>query len=261
MTQVGEQAATTRAAVENIAYLAALLAVNLAVMNLLPLPALDGGKIFFLVINALSACSCSKSKIPAKYENYVHFGRIDPAAGADGGHHVQRCVEADTLRGDTMSRQIHGGRCGRGRRRTGEHPVHVQYPPRRTWRPRCSRSCGWRRRVRDHPGGGARIWRRRRPWAPSSRSHPHPAGGGHPLSTTSWRWSACGRGIDKIRINPGNIGSKGAGAGRGGRLPRRGHPHPHRRQRRLTGAEICWQKRRRDPRGAGGERHGAMSAC
>lgn len=54
MTQVGEQAATTRAAVENIAYLAALIAVNLAVMNLLPLPALDGGKIFFLVINAVS---------------------------------------------------------------------------------------------------------------------------------------------------------------------------------------------------------------
>ena len=59
MTQVGEQAATTRAAVENIAYLAALIAVNLAVMNLLPLPALDGGKIFFLVINAeIGRASC-----------------------------------------------------------------------------------------------------------------------------------------------------------------------------------------------------------
>ena len=30
-------------------YLAALIAVNLAVMNLLPLPALDGGRIFFLL--------------------------------------------------------------------------------------------------------------------------------------------------------------------------------------------------------------------
>ena len=75
MTQVGEQAATTRAAVENIAYLAALVAVNLAVMNLLPLPALDGGKIFFLVINAVSM-QLFKKQIPAKYENYIHFAGL-----------------------------------------------------------------------------------------------------------------------------------------------------------------------------------------
>lgn len=75
MTQVGEQAATTQAAVENIAYLAALIAVNLAVMNLLPLPALDGGKIFFLVINAVSM-QLFKKQIPAKYENYIHFAGL-----------------------------------------------------------------------------------------------------------------------------------------------------------------------------------------
>ena len=75
MTQVGEQAATTRAAMENIAYLAALIAVNLAVMNLLPLPALDGGKIFFLVINAVSM-QLFKKQIPAKYENYIHFAGL-----------------------------------------------------------------------------------------------------------------------------------------------------------------------------------------
>lgn len=75
MTQVGEQTATTRAAVENIAYLAALIAVNLAVMNLLPLPALDGGKIFFLVINAVSM-QLFKKQIPAKYENYIHFAGL-----------------------------------------------------------------------------------------------------------------------------------------------------------------------------------------
>ena len=75
MTQVGEQAATTRAAVENIAYLAALIAVNLAGMNLLPLPALDGGKIFFLVINAV-IMQLFKKQIPAKYENYIHFAGL-----------------------------------------------------------------------------------------------------------------------------------------------------------------------------------------
>ena len=72
MTQVGEQAGSVRAAVENIAYLAALIAVNLAVMNLLPLPALDGGKIFFLVINAIGML-LFKKQIQAMYENYSYF--------------------------------------------------------------------------------------------------------------------------------------------------------------------------------------------
>ena len=75
MTQVGEQAGSVRAAVENIAYLAALIAVNLGVMNLLPLPALDGGKIFFLVINAIGML-LFKKQIPAKYENYIHFAGL-----------------------------------------------------------------------------------------------------------------------------------------------------------------------------------------
>ena len=72
ITDVGEQAESASAAVENIAYLAALLAVNLAVMNLLPLPALDGGKIFFLVVNALCMLTIRK-KIPEKFEAYVHL--------------------------------------------------------------------------------------------------------------------------------------------------------------------------------------------
>lgn len=75
MTEVGEQSATARDAAENIAYFAALIAVNLAVMNLLPLPALDGGKIFFLVINTVTML-LFKRRIPEKYENYIHFGGL-----------------------------------------------------------------------------------------------------------------------------------------------------------------------------------------
>lgn len=75
MVQVGEQAESTQAAVENIAYIAALIAVNLAVMNLLPLPALDGGRIFFLVINA-AAMALFRKQIPARYENYIHFAGL-----------------------------------------------------------------------------------------------------------------------------------------------------------------------------------------
>lgn len=75
ITEVGEAAATTRAAIADIAYLAALIAVNLAVMNLLPLPALDGGKVLFLVLNAI-AMALFRRQIPAKYENYIHFAGL-----------------------------------------------------------------------------------------------------------------------------------------------------------------------------------------
>ena len=75
ITDVGQSSGSTSAAVRNIAYLAAMIAVNLAVMNLLPLPALDGGKIFFLVINAIGL-ALFKKQIPAKYENYIHFAGL-----------------------------------------------------------------------------------------------------------------------------------------------------------------------------------------
>ena len=71
ITQVGQESKTAAIAAQNILYFAALIAVNLTVMNLLPLPALDGGKIFFLVLDALTM-ALFKKKIPEKYENYVH---------------------------------------------------------------------------------------------------------------------------------------------------------------------------------------------
>ena len=75
ITEVGQQSGSTRAALENIAYFGALIAVNIAVMNLLPLPALDGGKIFFLVVNAV-AMALFRRQIPAKYENAIHFAGL-----------------------------------------------------------------------------------------------------------------------------------------------------------------------------------------
>ena len=53
IAQTGEASATAADAALNIAYLSALIAVNLAVMNLLPFPALDGGRIFFLLVTWL----------------------------------------------------------------------------------------------------------------------------------------------------------------------------------------------------------------
>ena len=59
------------AAAQSIAYFAALIAVNLAVMNLLPLPALDGGRIFFLLVDAVSM-ALFKRKVPEKYQAAVN---------------------------------------------------------------------------------------------------------------------------------------------------------------------------------------------
>ena len=72
MTEVGEDSETFLDALLNLSYLAAFLAVNLAVMNLLPLPALDGGRIFFLLINGFLML-VFKRKIDPKYEGYVHM--------------------------------------------------------------------------------------------------------------------------------------------------------------------------------------------
>lgn len=59
------------AAARSIAYFAALIAVNLSVMNLLPLPALDGGRILFLAVDAVSMLLFRK-KVPEKYQAVIN---------------------------------------------------------------------------------------------------------------------------------------------------------------------------------------------
>ncbi len=71
INDVGTNAESASAAADIIAYLAAFLAVNLAVMNLLPIPALDGGRLFFLIINAVIIAIFKKKPNP-KYEGYIH---------------------------------------------------------------------------------------------------------------------------------------------------------------------------------------------
>lgn len=71
MTEVGAAAATARDAWSQIFYFAALLAVNLSVMNMLPIPALDGGRIFFLLVDAVSLL-LFKRRVPEKYQAAVN---------------------------------------------------------------------------------------------------------------------------------------------------------------------------------------------
>ena len=48
--------------------IAILLSANLGVMNLLPIPALDGGRLVFLFVEAIR-----RKKIPPEKEGYVHL--------------------------------------------------------------------------------------------------------------------------------------------------------------------------------------------
>ncbi len=51
-----------------LVYLMVMITVNLGVFNLLPLPALDGGRLVFLVIEGIT-----RKKVPAKFEGLLHF--------------------------------------------------------------------------------------------------------------------------------------------------------------------------------------------
>lgn len=73
ISDVGESSPTVSDALLNILYLGAFISVNLAFMNLLPIPALDGGRIFFLIVNALVSLVIGR-KISSEYEKYIHAG-------------------------------------------------------------------------------------------------------------------------------------------------------------------------------------------
>lgn len=54
-------------AVNNILLMMVMLTVNLGIVNLLPLPALDGGRLLFLIWEGVT-----RKPVPQKYEGYVH---------------------------------------------------------------------------------------------------------------------------------------------------------------------------------------------
>lgn len=54
-------------AVNNIIYMMMIITVNLGIVNLLPLPALDGGRFLFMVVEVII-----RRPIPQKYEGWVH---------------------------------------------------------------------------------------------------------------------------------------------------------------------------------------------
>lgn len=74
--QMGEVAGASQsvgAAIMNLLYFGGFIAVNLAVMNLLPIPALDGGRVVALLLTT-GIEAITRRKIDPKYEGYIHAG-------------------------------------------------------------------------------------------------------------------------------------------------------------------------------------------
>ncbi|MBR4990915.1 MAG: site-2 protease family protein [Oscillospiraceae bacterium] len=71
MSETAEASKTRFDAILNILYFGAFIAINLAVMNLLPIPALDGGRVVGLLITT-AVEAVTRKKIDPKYEGYLH---------------------------------------------------------------------------------------------------------------------------------------------------------------------------------------------
>ena len=71
MTDVATESDSVKNAFLNLLSFGGMLALMLSVMNLLPIPALDGGRIFGLLVTTVIE-AITKKKLNPKYEGYIH---------------------------------------------------------------------------------------------------------------------------------------------------------------------------------------------
>ena len=71
MSDTAEASESALDAFMNMLYFGGFIAINLAVMNLLPIPALDGGRVVGLLLTT-AAEKITGKKIDPKYEGYLH---------------------------------------------------------------------------------------------------------------------------------------------------------------------------------------------
>ncbi len=71
MSDTAAASESTQDAISNILYIGGIIAVNLAVMNLLPIPALDGGRAVALLLTTVIEKITGK-KLNPKIEGYIH---------------------------------------------------------------------------------------------------------------------------------------------------------------------------------------------
>ena len=71
MSTVAEASATKLDALLNMLYFGGFIGINLAVMNLLPIPALDGGRVVGVLVTTVVE-AVTRKKVNPKYEGYLH---------------------------------------------------------------------------------------------------------------------------------------------------------------------------------------------
>ena len=71
MSETADASETKLDALLNMIYFGGFIAINLAVMNLLPIPALDGGRVAGLLITT-AVEAVTRKKLDPKYEGYLH---------------------------------------------------------------------------------------------------------------------------------------------------------------------------------------------
>ena len=71
MAETGEQAESVSDAIFSLIYIGAFIAVNLAIMNMLPIPGLDGGRLFLLIVTWIIE-KITGHKLDPKYEAYIN---------------------------------------------------------------------------------------------------------------------------------------------------------------------------------------------
>jgi len=73
MNTMGQQAPTVAAGIGNIVFFTAFIGVNIAVVNLMPIPAMDGGRILFIILTWIIE-KVTRRKLDPKYEAYINTG-------------------------------------------------------------------------------------------------------------------------------------------------------------------------------------------
>ena len=71
MSESADAAETAGGALINMLWFGGFIAINLAIMNLLPIPALDGGRVVGLLLTT-AVEKVTKKKLDPKYEGYIH---------------------------------------------------------------------------------------------------------------------------------------------------------------------------------------------
>ena len=71
MSDVADKSETKTDAFLNMLYFGGFIAINLAIMNMLPIPALDGGRVLALLITT-AIVKITKKPVNPKVEGYIH---------------------------------------------------------------------------------------------------------------------------------------------------------------------------------------------